>query len=711
MASQRRSVVLLTLGVVLLVLTTIVLVTARGILDPDPFSRRLASSLGRQPVVDYLAQQITDGIVAQRPNLVALKPILEGSVRGVVASEPFRALVRRSARSAHHAMFEAAGQRVVLALPDFSALVRGALSQVSPDMAAKLPPFLETGLGSEKTQHALSLFIRFWQWGTILVRIAWGLWALGILLILAGVWVSPDRRRMLVHTGGALAVGGVVLLAVPFSGRILGYVIADEPGLRGALVGVWLSYFAPIRWMALIYGGTGLVLASAGTTVMEAVDPLARGRWLWDRAFAHDAATPVRVARAAAALAAAVWAIAAPMQVVQASAVLAGLVLAYLGLRELFRLLLAYVPGAVVAEREGHGGRIWLAVGATVFVVVIALGLVARRALRSGDQALVAADAVTTCNGSESLCDRAINEVVFPGAHNAMSNSEVPNWLFPHHNHGIRRMLDDGIRMLAIDVHYGVPTAGRIRTDFDRESVSVDKISDAIGAEAAAAAVRIRNQLVGEAEGPSGMYFCHGFCELGAYPVDSTLRQIHDFMVLNPGEVVMLVVEDYVQPLDLMHAFEDAGLTQFVYTGPVHEPWPTLREIIDADQRLIVFAESGKPGVGWLRPAWTTFMETPYHFPHIEDFSCRPNRNDDHGELFQINHWIETTPAPRPSNAAIVNAYDFLLRRARQCQRERRHIPNVIAVDFYDIGDVLRVARTLNGLDTAAVASRSARRN
>jgi len=72
MASQRRSVVLLTLGVVLLVLTTIVLVTARGILDPDPFSRRLASSLGRQPVVDYLAQQITDGIVAQRPNLVAL---------------------------------------------------------------------------------------------------------------------------------------------------------------------------------------------------------------------------------------------------------------------------------------------------------------------------------------------------------------------------------------------------------------------------------------------------------------------------------------------------------------------------------------------------------------------------------------------------------------------------------------------------------------
>ena len=700
--SSRLATLLLSLGVVLLVLTTIVLVTARGILDPDPFSRRLAASLGRQPVADYVASQITDAMVAQRPNLVALRPILESSVRGVVASEPFRALVRRSARTAHHAMFEAAGQRVVLALPDVSALVRGALSQVSPEMAAKLPPFLETGLGSEQTQHALSLFIRFWQWGTILVRVAWGLWALGILLIFAGVWAAPDRRRMLVHAGGSLAVAGVVLLSVPFAGRILGFVLADEPALRGALVGVWLTYFAPVRWLALIYGGTGLVLASAGTTVMEAVDPLARGRWLWERAFARDAATPVRAARAALALAAAVWAIAAPLQAVAAVAVLAGLVLAYLGLRELFRLLLAYVPGAVVAEQEGHSGRLWIAVAATVLVVVVGLGLAARLALRSGDRAVAAAGAVSTCNGSVALCDYAVNDVVFPGAHNAMSNSDIPGWMFPHHNHGMRRMLDDGIRMLAIDVHYGVPTAGRVRTDFDRESVSVDKIEGEIGPEGTAAAVRIRNQLVGAAEGPSGLYFCHGFCELGAYTVDSTLRQIRDFLVLNPGEVVMLVVEDYVQPLDLMHAFEQAGLTEFVYTGPVRDPWPTLRELIDAGQRLIVFAESGKPGVGWLRPAFATFQETPYSFHRTTDFSCRPNRGGTEGSLFQINHWIETTPAPRPSIADSVNAYDFLLRRARTCERERRHVPNVIAVDFYDIGDVVRVARTLNGQDSTA---------
>ena len=63
-----------------------------------------------------------------------------------------------------------------------------------------------------------------------------------------------------------------------------------------------------------------------------------------------------------------------------------------------------------------------------------------------------------------------------------------------------------------------------------------------------------------------------------------------------------------------------------------------------------------------------------------------------------MNHWIETTPAPKPSNAQIVNAYDFLLKRAEQCAEERHHLPNILAVDFYRTGDVIKVARKLNKL-------------
>jgi len=38
-----------------------------------------------------------------------------------------------------------------------------------------------------------------------------------------------------------------------------------------------------------------------------------------------------------------------------------------------------------------------------------------------------------------------------------------------------------------------------------------------------------------------------------------------------------------------------------------------------------------------------------------------------------------------------------LLPRARECQAERAHLPNFVAVDFYDRGDLFGVVRTLNG--------------
>jgi len=210
--------------------------------------------------------------------------------------------------------------------------------------------------------------------------------------------------------------------------------------------------------------------------------------------------------------------------------------------------------------------------------------------------------------------------------------------------------------------------------------------------------------VVGEGS-KSELYFCHGFCELGAYPVGPTLTAMRDFMVGHPDEVVILVIEDYVSPEELKQAFDQAGLTEMVYTGAVTPPWPTLRQLIDQNQRLIVFLESGNPGVPWMHPTQGFVQETPYTFHQIADFSCKPNRGGTDGSLFQINHWIETTPAPKPTNAEIVNSYDSLLARARQCQKERGHLPNIIAVDFYGSGDLFRVARTLNGLPDSLVVA------
>jgi hypothetical protein len=84
--------------------------------------------------------------------------------------------------------------------------------------------------------------------------------------------------------------------------------------------------------------------------------------------------------------------------------------------------------------------------------------------------------------------------------------------------------------------------------------------------------------------------------------------------------------------------------------------------------------------------------------------SNRPGRGGTSGSLLQMNNWIETTPAPMPSNAAIVNAYDFLLKRALACKKSRKMMPNLIAVDFYKTGDLIRVVDALNGVEEPQTA-------
>src|SRR5262249_56892911 len=89
--------------------------------------------------------------------------------------------------------------------------------------------------------------------------------------------------------------------------------------------------------------------------------------------------------------------------------------------------------------------------------------------------------------------------------------------------------------------------------------------------------------------------------------------------------------------------------------------------------------------------------EPPYRFQDRWEFWNRPNRGGTAGSLMLLNHWIESTPMPKPSSAAIVNAHDALLARIGAFRRERGRLPNLVAVDFYGTGDLIQVVRELNG--------------
>jgi hypothetical protein len=287
-----------------------------------------------------------------------------------------------------------------------------------------------------------------------------------------------------------------------------------------------------------------------------------------------------------------------------------------------------------------------------------------------------------------------------------MASVTIPTWNFGQQDGTIADQLRDGVRGLLIDTYYGESSGGRVRTDLASLPKRATAVQE-IGEPAVKAAERLRARIGPAGTGKRGIYLCHTFCELGAVSLDSALADIRSSLVANPGTVMIIINQDEgVTPDDIERPFQRAGLLDLVYRRPLG-PFPTLRQMIDSDQRLVVMAENDAGAVPWYHLAYASALqETPFRFRTASALteeaqlasSCRANRGPASAPLFLLNHWVDTSPAPRASLADIVNDRAALLGRARACERIRKRLPNLVAVDFYRPGDLFGVVDALNGV-------------
>jgi hypothetical protein len=270
----------------------------------------------------------------------------------------------------------------------------------------------------------------------------------------------------------------------------------------------------------------------------------------------------------------------------------------------------------------------------------------------------------TTCNGHSELCDRRYDEVAFPMTHNsfAIISEGFRPGANANQSRTIQQQLRDGIRVFMLNTYqYG-----------------------------------------------DVVMMCHGSCMLGMTPHQDTLRIFESFLEAHPQEVITIIYEDFITQDSIEAEFENAGLLDYVYTQDMNKPWPTLGEMVTANDRLVVMAENRGGGrLPWYHDAWQLMWDTPYG---SRNFSCELNRGSRGNSLFLMNHWANThLSLPSASNASVVNQESVLMSRANQCAWEAGRIPNFVAVDFYDRGGIFEVVDQLNGVGPRAVDSEASR--
>lgn len=332
------------------------------------------------------------------------------------------------------------------------------------------------------------------------------------------------------------------------------------------------------------------------------------------------------------------------------------------------RLVLFPVVAGAVGAALLFSHRALAVAGGAVAAIGVVIGLASTGGASSARQ----------CNGHAELCDRRYDEVVYGATHNSMSSPDVV-FVWPEQDADIRAQLDDGVRALLIDTHHWTPL------------VAADQLTDL----PPDLATQVYGRLGPLREARDGAFLCHNQCALGAIPFLDSMETVREWLELNPDEVVTLIIQDAISPEETAAIVGAAGLDRYLHTHEDGSRWATLGELIDRDERLVVFAESSGPPPAWYHPAFELMQDTPFRFAQLSEMSCAVNRGPADASLFLVNHWVQRV-APDRAVAVEVNAHDVLVDRARRCQDERDRLPNYIAVDFANIGDLGAAVDTLN---------------
>jgi hypothetical protein len=673
-----------------------VLVYVRAeVLDQRAFEQRAVAALRDRPVRRAVADRVVEEIVTRADaDFVTARPLLVTAVSSVIASDPFRTVLRVAARDAHRLLFAGQRDRVKVELAGLASVIFSAVQSIDPSLARRLPRSLDVQLAELTVGDLAGGVPRVAQ----TVRDG-ALWfpLLGAALLAVSLLVAPSRRRAFgwLSAGLVLAAALVMVLAAarPRAGQPIGRLSLEQSD--AAIASAWWEFAGDLRSLALY----GVVVGILGVALVSWGAPLPVG---WRRSVAAALTRPttpvLRSVRVIVLLGAATGLMAAPPSVRKAVIVTLAIGLAVLALDELVRGL---PRTASTADPSSPGGATPSPRAMLILVVVLAAlgaGVIAEtrtaREIGLGGEPRPHEEGMRRagCNGSTSLCGRRLNEMVFAGTHNSMSAATEPGWLFTNQRHDVTQQLQDGIRLLLLDPHWGARSDRGVRTDLLAEGTSLNRAAAALGPTGIRTAEALAGDIgLGRFHQHDGIYLCHTLCELGATPLSETLEQLRVFLDTHPRDLVIVSLESSVPGAAIASEFDRAKLVGRIAALQRGRPMPTLGELLDTGKQLVVFGDHDTAGVPWYLDATTWIQGTA-----IDGESCRRRRGAAESPFLQINHWLDDFP-PRPSQSKQIGSYRQMLSRFSACTQRLGPPGAMIAVDYYRQTAVIDLARALNG--------------
>ncbi|KAF2422109.1 PLC-like phosphodiesterase [Tothia fuscella] len=281
------------------------------------------------------------------------------------------------------------------------------------------------------------------------------------------------------------------------------------------------------------------------------------------------------------------------------------------------------------------------------------------------------------CNGYPQLCTRKYSEITFVGTHDSAFIGPLPS---QNQEKSLTDQLNAGIRFLQSQT----------------QRFEIDKTP----------------------------HMCHTDCALeDGGSVESYLREVKGWLDKNTREVITVLLTNPDKfGMDVFDGiFRKVGIEKFAFR-PKGSPdalgmgdWPTLGEMIDAGQRLVVFVDYGadEKAIPYILDEFNHFFETPFESTDKSFNQCkldRANKKNPDGKssMYIMNHNLQVKIPfvnillPDRNSAGRTNAVSgdgSIGDQVDTCKGTwGGRQPNVVLVDYFNRGESIKAQRVLNGL-------------
>jgi len=253
------------------------------------------------------------------------------------------------------------------------------------------------------------------------------------------------------------------------------------------------------------------------------------------------------------------------------------------------------------------------------------------------------------CNGEKNLCYKRYSDVAFLITNNAYTPLE--DMMVADQSHSIAQQLQNNVDglVLNVDLHFGRPV------------------------------VYFRSPL------------------LGYQPLKDVFVEVGKKLKEDPDKILTLIINSKVPNKDWSELLRETGLTEFLYVHGGGE-WPVLRNMIDDNERLVVFAKNVD------KSATPLLHDIDQLAISASTDLCSSNSSeiflgaDADRDFLVMDHHADMLVSEKIDDLIWINSTNVLLKRSIKCWDKTGEIPNFILVDHYQIGNALHAIRTINNI-------------